>query len=86
MYVQVKKPIYKFYLVVSGGSHLLLILHNILQHSGPPTILVTTTKVNKQTKVQVEEMQWLSNWVKSLANQTLDLKFDCSSTWCFLTI
>ena len=27
------------YLVVSGGSHLLLMLHNVLQQSGPPTIL-----------------------------------------------
>ena len=27
------------YLVVSGGSHLLLMLHNVLQQSGPPTML-----------------------------------------------
>ena len=41
------------YLVVSGGSQLTLKLHNILQQSGPPTLL-------REKKMRKE---MLSNWI-----------------------
>ena len=53
------------YLVVSGGSQLTLKLHNILQQSGPPTLL-------KEKKMR-KEMQCLIKSKHHFANYTVNL-------------